>query len=197
MDAQNRGWSPASQPAGYGVQGSLGVPAYAASGGGYPPPPGNYGGGYPPPPPPPGQPPYGQPPYGQQPYGAPPPPPQPPSQGMPPNTAATVSYLTFIPALIFLLMDPYKRMNFVRFHAWQCILLTAVAVIFGIGIAIVSVLLSVLHLGILVLLLGLVHWLVMIVFFIFWLIAIIKANKGERYHIPLIGGFADKMAGNA
>jgi len=112
---------------------------------------------------------------------------------MPPNTAALVSYLTFIPALIFLLIDPYKRMNFVRFHAWQCILLTAASF----AVWIVFMVLAFLPLGFLHVLLGLVHLLISLAFFVFWLIAIIQASKGVRYHIPLIGGIAENLTGNA
>jgi uncharacterized membrane protein len=186
MDGQNNGWSPVN------------APVQQASGGGYPPPPsGGYppppGGGYPPPGggyPPPGYPPQGQPPQ----YGGPPAPP--PGEGLPPNTAAAVAYITFIPALIFILIDPYKRINYVRFHSWQCLVLTGVSIVVAIAFMILSMLLTMIHLGILSLLLGLVHFAISIGFFIFWLIAIIKASKGERYHIPIIGGIAEKMAGN-
>jgi uncharacterized membrane protein len=196
MSEQNQGWSPVGQgqPGGYAGSaqgGSVGGPAYAASGGGYPPPPppppppGGYGtgpGGYPPP----GQPPYGQPPYG----GPPVPPPAPPGAGLPPNTAAALSYLTFIPAVIFLLLDPYKRSNFVRFHAWQCIMLTCVSIVISIIFMILG---SVAH--VLWILFTLVHLVVDLVLFVFWLIAIIKASKGERYHIPVVGGLAENFTG--
>ena len=33
--------------------------------------------------------------------------------------AGTIAYFTFIPAIIFLLVAPYKENNYVRFHAWQ------------------------------------------------------------------------------
>src|ERR1700731_2099857 len=90
---------------------------------------------------PPAQPPYGaqQPPYGAQqpPYGAQQPPyGQPPygqqgafqqpgatSTGMTQNTAAGVSYLTWIAGLIIFLME--KQNRFVRFHAMQSILFNA------------------------------------------------------------------------
>lgn len=158
---------------------------YAQGGGQYPPPQQQPPYGQPPY----GQPPYGQPPYGQQPYGGPPVPP-PNSGGMPPNTAAWISYLTFIPAVIFLVMEPYKRSNYVRFHAWQCIVLTGVSVIasiiFGILIGFGT--------GMFTLILML-RGLFDLVLFIFWIIAVIKAAKGERYHIPVVGALAENFAG--
>src|SRR6202012_2375284 len=82
-----------------------------------PPPSGGYasapGGAYPPPPPqgpPPGS--VGGP--GPQ---YPPPPPPAAGQGLTSNAAAAISYITFIPAVIFLVMEPYNRDRFVRFHS--------------------------------------------------------------------------------
>ena len=70
-----------------------------------PPPP-----GYTPPPtgqyPPPGYPPPGYPPPG---YG------QPAVAGLSRNSAAALAYVTFIPAIIFLIMAPYSKDRFIRF----------------------------------------------------------------------------------
>lgn len=106
------------------------------------------------------------------------------SAGLSTNAAATLAYVTFIPAVILLLIEPYKRDNFVRFHACQCIVLTLVDVagdmVFGfmgsIGL--------------------MVRGLLGLVLFVFWLIAIIKASQGERYHVPLVGDLAESFAAN-
>src|SRR5512146_1021066 len=45
------------------------------------------------------------------------------------SAAGAIAYLTFIPALILLLIEPYNRDRFVRFHAWQEIWLTVVAIV--------------------------------------------------------------------
>lgn len=113
---------------------------------------------------------------------------------MPPNTAAAVAYITFIPALIFLLIDPYKRINFVRFHAWQCLLFNIGCTVLFVCLGIVSFLFALVHLGIISLLLSVVYWVLMLAFFILWIITVIKASKGERFHIPVIGGIAENMA---
>ena len=102
--------------------------------------------------------------------------------GLSTNTAAALAYITFIPAVIFLVIEPYKRNTYIRFHAWQCIVLTLVdiagSLVFGymgtIGLMVRSVL------GLLL--------------FVFWLIAIIKASKGERYHVPIVGDLAESLA---
>src|ERR1700679_2243912 len=44
--------------------------------------------------------------------------------GLSENSAGGLAYLTFIPAIIFLVMEPYNRNPFIKFHAWQSILLT-------------------------------------------------------------------------
>jgi uncharacterized membrane protein len=113
---------------------------------------------------------------------------------MPPNTAAAVAYITVIPAIIFLVIDPYKRMNFVRFHAWQNILLCVAMIVYSIAITVVGIVLTFIHLGILSLLLMFLNIAVCLGCFVIWLMAIIKASKGERWHIPLIGGIAENMA---
>src|SRR5271165_2832125 len=51
-----------------------------------------------------------------------------PATPMAENVAGMLAYFTIIPAIIFLLIEPYNRNRFVRFHSFQC-LFTAVALI--------------------------------------------------------------------
>jgi uncharacterized membrane protein len=103
------------------------------------------------------------------------------SSGLSDNAAGALAYVTIIPAIIFLVMEPYNRNPFIKFHAWQnlflCIFMFVLAVIGVIPI-----------LGWIVLFLG------MIVAFIFWLLAIMSAYKGGMYKIPIIGNIAEKQA---
>src|SRR5579872_5032767 len=39
------------------------------------------------------------------------------------NLIAALAYVTFIPAILFVLIEPFKRNRFVRFHAFQSIFL--------------------------------------------------------------------------
>jgi uncharacterized membrane protein len=157
-----------------------------------PPPPSGYasapGGGYPPPPqgPPPGN--AG----GPGPQYPPPPPPPAAGQGLSSNAAAAISYITFVPAVLFLVMEPYNRDRFVRFHAWQCIALTIVAV----GISIIFTVLSVMSFHILWWMFMLIRLAVRLVLFVFWLIALIKASQGQWYKIPIVGDLAASFAGS-
>ena len=91
--------------------------------------------------------------------------------------------LTSPSSIIFLLVEPYNKNSFVRFHAWQCIFLgiTAIAIQIVLGIIPVIgwIILPFASLGILIV----------------WIIALLKALKGERYELPIIGKFAAQQAG--
>lgn len=122
-----------------------------------------------------------------------PPPPPPPSagQGLSSNAAAAISYITFIPAVIFLVMEPYNRDRFVRFHAWQCIALTIV----GVGLSILFAVMSVIGFHLLWWMFMLIRLAIRLVLFVFWLIALIKASQGQWYKIPIVGDLAVSLAG--
>ncbi len=107
---------------------------------------------------------------------------QPAQSGLSDNAAGALAYVTIIPAIIFLIVEPYNKSSYVRFHSWQSIFL-------GIACFALSFINMVPILGQIVFLLG------MLVLFVGWLIALLKALKGERYKLPLIGKFAEQQAG--
>jgi uncharacterized membrane protein len=114
------------------------------------------------------------------------------SPGISENAAAAISYLTIIPAVIFLILEPYNRMPLVRFHSFQSIALCVSGIILQVGIEIVQMSLHFLP-GIWFLF-SLIHLFVAVVLFIAWLVAILKASKGEYYKLPVIGDFAERQA---
>jgi uncharacterized membrane protein len=114
------------------------------------------------------------------------------ASGLSENAAAAISYLTIIPAIIFLVLEPYNKMRLVRFHAIQSIALNAIAIVLQIGMAILQVTLHFIP-GIW-LLFPLVQMLVGLAIFIAWLLAILKASKGEFYKLPIIGDISAKQA---
>jgi uncharacterized membrane protein len=129
--------------------------------------------------------------------GVPPPPsyaaqPVAPTSGLSDNTAAAVAYLTIIPAIIFLVLEPYNRTRFVRFHSWQSIVLGIAAFLLQ---AIVSIAQVTLHFipGVF-LLFSLFHLVVAVGLFVLWLLAIVKASRGEWYKLPILGDFAERQA---
>src|SRR5271166_2721960 len=111
------------------------------------------------------------------------------TSGIADNVAGMLAYFTIIPAIIFLVLDPYNKSRFVRFHAWQCILFNVAWWILWIGLRIVV------HIPLLGFLTLLVWPLVGLGGFIVWIILVIKANQGQMFKLPVIGDFAEKQAG--
>ncbi len=102
-----------------------------------------------------------------------------------------LAYVTFIPAIIFLLIEPYKNIKFVRFHAFQSLFLCVASIAISITLTILTIVLAFVGVGALV---GMVGWLVQLGIFVLWIIVIIKAYGGERYKLPIIGDLAEKQA---
>lgn len=97
------------------------------------------------------------------------------------NVASGLAYITIIPAIVFLLVDPYKNNKTVKFHAFQCLGLAVT--MFACGI---------------VMIIPILGWIVGILGYlacgVMWLICIIKAFSGGRFKVPFIGDFAEKQA---
>jgi uncharacterized membrane protein len=124
----------------------------------------------------------------------PPPPTQTGQSGLSDNAAGAIAYLTIVPAIIFLLVEPFNKNSFVRFHSFQCLFLCATAIVVDIGLGIVLAILAFL-LPMLALLGTLCLWLLSF----FWLgvviLCIVKASQGVRFQLPVIGPLAAKQAG--
>jgi len=114
------------------------------------------------------------------------------TSGLSENAAGAIAYLTIIPAIVFLVIEPYNRIPFVRFHSWQSIGLCVFA--FGLQI-IVSILEIIAHfIPGTALLFSALHLVIGLGLFVVWLFVILKAGKGEWYKLPVIGDFAEKQA---
>jgi uncharacterized membrane protein len=113
--------------------------------------------------------------------------------GMTDNVAGMLAYITIIPAIIFLVMEPYNKSRFVRFHAWQNIFLHVAAIVIWIILMVLTVAASIIPIigHLIVMLLGLVVW---VGFVVVWIILLMKANQGQMYKLPLIGDLAEKQA---
>jgi uncharacterized membrane protein len=107
------------------------------------------------------------------------------------NLLAALAYITFIPATIFVLIEPFKRNRFIRFHSFQSIFLTLATIVIAIALRILfSVLTLIPGLGLLL------AWLVIPVALlgwgILWLVLVVKALQGETFKLPVIGSLAEK-----
>jgi uncharacterized membrane protein len=107
------------------------------------------------------------------------------------NVAGTLAYFTFIPALVFLRIMPFKRNHFVRFHSFQSIYLLLAGLLVALGMRLVFPLLTLIPwLG--YLLAWLAVLLVLLAWAMLWAVAVVKAFQGELFKLPVIGGFAER-----
>jgi uncharacterized membrane protein len=111
------------------------------------------------------------------------------SSGLTDDAASGLAYLTFIPAIIFLIVAPFNTNPKIKFHAWQSIFLAGTWFVAWI---ILMVLAFVPFIG---WILWPFHLLVVLALFVVWLICIIKAFQGGKFVIPVIGALAQKQAG--
>jgi uncharacterized membrane protein len=115
-----------------------------------------------------------------------------PASGLSENAAGAIAYLTIIPAIIFLAIEPYNRIPFVRFHSWQSIALCVAAIVVQVLVSMFEIMVH--FIPGMVLLFSLIHFAVGLGLFVVWLFLMLKASKGERYKLPVIGDFAEKQA---
>jgi uncharacterized membrane protein len=115
------------------------------------------------------------------------------SGGLTSNVAGALAYFTIIPAIIFLVVEPYNRDRFVKFHAFQSLFFNLAWVVLVIGMMIVSFIIGMIPVvgGIIALLL----WLVIgLGGFALWVFVMYKAYNQEKYMLPVIGKLADQQA---
>jgi uncharacterized membrane protein len=109
--------------------------------------------------------------------------------GLADNVAGMLAYFTIIPAIIFLVLEPYNKSRFVRFHAWQSIFFNVAWWILWFGLRVVV------HIPFLGFLTLLVWPLVGLGGFIVWIILLLKANQNQMFKLPVIGDLAQQQAG--
>ena len=109
------------------------------------------------------------------------PPPPIASAGLADNVAGALAYITILPAILFLILEPYNRRPFIRFNAFQCIALAVCA--------------FALHFLMIIPILG---WIAVILgdlcLFVAWILCVLKAYQGIKFKLPLLGDFADNLA---
>lgn len=111
--------------------------------------------------------------------------------GLAPNVASLLCYVcTVITGIIFLVIE--KDDKEVKFHAWQAIFLGAGAIALSIVLNVLGFVFASIA-GFLGILISILAFLVNIGIFIIWIIAMIKAYKGEHWLIPVIGNLAEQQ----
>jgi len=103
------------------------------------------------------------------------------STGLDENVAGFLCYLlVFITGIIFLLVE--KKSGFVKFHAKQ-------STITFLGLFVIKIVISWIPV------INLLVLPILIFSLILWLILMIKALKGERYSLPIVGKMAEEKSG--
>jgi uncharacterized membrane protein len=101
--------------------------------------------------------------------------------GLQDNIAGLLAYL-FIPAIIFLLVEPYNRNKFIRFHSFQSIFTGIFSIVVHTVLWAVPV----------------IGWMIApffsLLMFIVWIVCMIKAFQMQYFKLPVIGDLAEKQA---
>jgi uncharacterized membrane protein len=115
------------------------------------------------------------------------------SGGLTPNMAGALAYVTIIPAILFLVMEPYNKDRFIRFHSFQCLFFAGAMFALSIVLMIVGFVLA--FIPVVGWVLDLLLWLAfsfgslgVVIFLIY------KAYNGEKFLLPVIGNLADQQA---
>jgi len=100
------------------------------------------------------------------------------STGLEENVAGFLCYLLgFITGIVFLVVE--KKSSFVKFHAKQ-------STITFLGLFIISLILG---------WIPVIGTLILIFILVVWLVLMIKALRGERYSLPIVGKIAEEKTG--
>ena len=111
------------------------------------------------------------------------------SSGLTSNVAGALAYFTVIPAIIFLVAEPYNKDKFIRFHAFQCLFLAAASFVLFLGLGLFSI----------IPVIGWIVGLLLIPLLVLGMFAVViftmyKAYNNERFQLPVIGKLADQQA---
>lgn len=108
--------------------------------------------------------------------------------GMSDNVAGMLAYVTIIPAIIFLVIEPFNKNRFIRFHAFQNIFFHVAWFALWMILAFVG------HIPVLGWLTILVWPLIGLGGLILWIVLVLKAYQGHMFKLPFIGDMAEKQA---
>lgn len=102
------------------------------------------------------------------------------STGLDENVGGVLTYLLgFISGIVFLLIE--KENDTVRFHAMQSVILFGSFFVLGAVLSIIPI----------------IGWMISILIapisLILWIVLMVKAYQGERYHLPITGKLAEQQ----
>lgn len=103
--------------------------------------------------------------------------------GIPQNVAGLLCYVFgLVTGILFLVLEPYSRDPFVRFHAFQSIFYNVAAIVVSIAAGLIPFL----------------GWflspLVGLAFVVGWVLLMVQAYQGRKWKLPVVGDLAEKQA---
>lgn len=108
--------------------------------------------------------------------------------GLTDNMAGALAYVTIVPAIVFLVVEPYNRNRFIRFHSFQCIFAAVAWTCLWVALSIVA------HIPVFGWLTILIWPLISLGGFVVWIILVLKAYQNQMFKLPVIGDMAEKQA---
>jgi uncharacterized membrane protein len=108
--------------------------------------------------------------------------------GLTDNIAGLLAYVTIVPAIVFLVLEPYNKNRFIRFHAFQCLFIAVGCFAIGIAFMIIGMIPVI---NLLLIPVSIILW---IGIFVVVILCMIKAYQGQMYKLPVIGDMAEKQA---
>lgn len=105
------------------------------------------------------------------------------SGGLAPNIAALLAYLFWFPAILWLVMEPYNKDRFLRFHSFQSLFLGIFWFALSIVLSIIPILGWIVLLFLPLVILGVAIY------------CAYKSYNNETFKLPMIGNMAEKQAG--
>jgi uncharacterized membrane protein len=115
--------------------------------------------------------------------------------GLTRNVAGALCYsLGIITGILFMVLEPYRRDRFVRFHAMQSILYFGFAVVFSIAWSIIIG--TLMHISGWVFVVAFpIRMIIRLAMFGLWLYVMYQAYQDREFRIPILGAIASKQAG--
>ena len=109
------------------------------------------------------------------------------------NVAGLLCYaLSPITGILFLVLEPYNRDPFVRFHAFQSLFFLVAIIVLIIAAGVLSAVLSVIP--VLGWVLGLVLFLVLpLGLMVLWVVLMVQAYQNKKWKLPVVGDLAEKQ----
>jgi uncharacterized membrane protein len=105
--------------------------------------------------------------------------------GVPENVAGVLAYF-IVPAIAFLLLQPFKRNRFIRFHSIQCLLTVGMLILLQIALVLLGKPMPLLVLSL--------YGLLILAGLTLWLLLLYKAYQHEMFKLPVLGDIARNWA---